>query len=66
MKIEKFALNKPSYNADIAFVHKDDTTRWILGWMDMNKVRVEGEATYELKELTFWMYMPKTPNDSLI
>lgn len=66
MKTEKFAHKKPTYNSDIAFVHKDDPSRWILGWMDMHSVRVEGEATYNLDELTFWMYMPKTPNESLI
>ena len=63
---KKFSLEKPTYNSSIAFVHKDDSTRWILGWMDVYNVRVEGEATYNLDELTFWMYMPQTPNDSLI
>jgi len=62
----KFSIKPPRYNASIAFVHKDDTTRWILGWMDMYNVRVEGEGTYDINELTYWMEMPQTPSDTLI
>jgi hypothetical protein len=59
--VKSFKLVIPEYNCDIAFISPEDSTRWVIGWMDGLVAREEGGASYEITELTYWFELPPAP-----
>jgi hypothetical protein len=60
----RFSEQMPTNNRWFVFIDPEDTSRWVIGWMDWYHIREEGGASYRHNDprLTWWYPLPDVPS----